>query len=128
MNATHREYFRTAYPGIFVRDEENHMFYWDVGDGWFHLLDELCRDIVSYCAERGIYQPTCAQLKEKFGTLRFYMDPSPDDHSQEDRDRFHELIQRAEHASSVTCDVCGLSGKMLHDGWIRVRCEEHING
>lgn len=65
-----------------------------------------------------IKQPKLAQVKEKFGGLRFYID---------DADEIvHAYIQMAENLASITCEVCGNKGKMenIH-GWVRTVCDEH---
>lgn len=62
--------------------------------------------------------PVATQVKEKYGTLRFYIDGGTDEH--------YGAIQFAEHMSAVTCEVCGNKGKPNRDGgWISTRCEKH---
>jgi hypothetical protein len=56
------------------------------------------------------------QVKEKYGTLRFYMSCE----TQEIRD----LIQEAEALSSQTCCYCGEPGKMRISYWIEVMCDK----
>lgn len=41
------------------------------GDGWFSLIDEMCREISSMTANTTI-EVIAHQVKEKFGGLRFY--------------------------------------------------------
>ena len=41
------------------------------GDGWFKLIDEMCQDIISLIGDKDI-QVIAHQVKEKFGSLRFY--------------------------------------------------------
>lgn len=61
-----------------------------------------------------------AQVKEKFGSLRFYLDGGTEE--------MHNLIDEAERASSVICEDCGKPGKMRKGGWIRCLCDEHAGG
>ena len=63
--------------------------------------------------------PVVTQVKEKYGTLRFYIDGGTDEH--------YSLIRMAEGMSSVTCEVCGSKGKRNYYGWISTRCPEHRN-
>lgn len=63
--------------------------------------------------------PTVLQVKEKFGSLRFYTRRStPEQRS---------MIYFAELMSGDTCDVCGAPGKAGGKGWIKVRCDKHVN-
>ena len=62
-------------------------------------------------------QVVVIQVKEKFGTLRFYYDGG-DDH-------IHGLVRMAEAMSSVTCETCGVPGKQRSGGWIRTLCDFH---
>ena len=55
------------------------------------------------------------QVKEKFGTLRFYC---------HDTDAIAKYIRLAERLSSVTCEDCGKPGKANQSGWIRTLCDE----
>lgn len=60
------------------------------------------------------------QVKEKFGTLRFYY------HGGDDY--IAGLVSMAETMSGMTCDVCGSPGQTGGRGWIRTRCEQHQEG
>lgn len=57
------------------------------------------------------------QVKEKFGTLRFYYRGGDE--------YIAGLVAFAEQMSALTCDVCGKPGSLTGQGWIRTRCEEH---
>lgn len=69
-------------------------------------------------AKRNNVDPVRAvQVKEKFGTLRFYTNSvSPE---------IDAYINFAENMSAITCDVCGNKGKINEGGWLKVRCPEH---
>lgn len=62
-------------------------------------------------------QVVASQVKEKFGTLRFYYSGGDS--------VIEGMVRMAEAMSAVTCDVCGAPGKETGGGWISVRCEEH---
>ncbi len=36
--------------------------------------------------------------------------------------RMEDLIDMAEDESRITCEVCGLPGKLNAGGWLEVRC------
>jgi hypothetical protein len=61
--------------------------------------------------------PIASQVKEKFGTLRFYVDNTTEEHEA--------MIHFAEMMSAVTCEVCGDKGKRRGSYWISTRCEKH---
>ena len=168
------------YPKIF-RDRHADMsvtaMCWGIacGDGWFNIVDQLCRQIQWHIDtsrdslaratihkrvlqraldgdERGLRwwyskgapnkaewvdkqvteqlskphlwevrnacpQVVATQVKEKFGTLRFYYDGGDD--------VVRGLVQMAEALSEVTCEVCGSPGKRRGDRWVRTLCDEH---
>ena len=61
--------------------------------------------------------PLVSQVKEKFGTLRFYIQSGTDTH--------YNYISFAEAMSGVTCETCGSPGKRLGRGWVYTSCKEH---
>lgn len=54
------------------------------------------------------------QVKEKFGTLRFYCGAT---------EAIDKYVRLAERLSSVTCEDCGKLGKPNDSGWIRTQCD-----
>lgn len=87
-----------------------------VGDGWFDLLDKLCTKLQALSDATG-EQIVAAQVKEKFGGLRFYLH----NHSPE-ADIF---IAQAEQKAAITCEECGAPGVARTDGWIKTLCDRH---
>lgn len=63
-----------------------------------------------------LQHPRAMQVKEKFGTLRFYTTWETDEMSR--------LIEQAEEKSAVTCEDCGQPGQETNEGWVRTECEE----
>ncbi len=61
--------------------------------------------------------PVAVQVKEKFGTLRFYV------HGGDSRAHHH--IEFAEALSGSTCEQCGAPGKTRGGGWVRTLCDQH---
>jgi hypothetical protein len=59
--------------------------------------------------------PRAAQVKEKFGGLRFYMTSGSDE--------IYDLINKAEVLSRKTCEECGQPGEEGAGSWIRTLCE-----
>lgn len=56
------------------------------------------------------------QVKEKYGTLRFYMSCETDE--------IIDLISDAEALSSQTCESCGEPAKMRGKFWLEVKCDK----
>jgi hypothetical protein len=67
--------------------------------------------------EEAVKVPTVVQVKEKFGTLRFYVSGATEAQ--------YNYISFAESMSGVTCETCGSPGKRLGRGWIYTACETH---
>jgi hypothetical protein len=66
-----------------------------------------------------IEQVVARQIKEKFGTLRFYYDGGDD--------YIRGLEAMADSMSARICEDCGKPGKRTTGGWIRTLCEEHAH-
>lgn len=66
--------------------------------------------------------PVAVQVKEKFGTLRFYVRGV---HSRSEAIR--NYIEFAEYFSSRICEVCGAPGKLRGGGWVQTLCDEHAH-
>jgi len=64
--------------------------------------------------------PKASQVKEKYGSLRFYMTTSTD--------KMETLINDAETLSYKTCESCGEPGSGCHRGsWIKTLCVDCAN-
>lgn len=50
----------------------------EVDDGWFTLIDVLCRELQRETDERGAPQVVATQVKQKAGTLRFHVASASD--------------------------------------------------
>jgi hypothetical protein len=64
-----------------------------------------------------VEQVVALQVKEKYGTLRFYCHGG-DDYTQ-------GVLDMAETLSSMTCERCGAPGQLRDGGWMRTLCEQH---
>jgi hypothetical protein len=92
------------------------------GDGWFNILDQLMGNIQSHIDWKNrngevVPQVTLDQVKEKFGTLRFYYTGGDE--------YISGLVSMAESMSGVICEVCGNPGERVGGGWITTLCKEH---
>jgi hypothetical protein len=66
-----------------------------------------------------IPQVVVTQVKEKFGTLRFYYNGG--------NDYVDGMVRMAESMSGCTCEQCGAPGTQIGSGWISTRCEGCIS-
>lgn len=97
----------SIWPSIFAEralSRDDSAMAWGIacGDGWFPLIDALCR-----CLQRetddGAPQVVARQVKEKLGRLRFHVGFAAGDASPRQR----AMIGMAEELSSRVCDTCG---------------------
>jgi len=94
----------------------------ECGDGWFPLINQLMSNIQHHLDWKNkdsevVPQVTLDQVKEKFGTLRFYFTGGDD--------YIRGMVTMAEAMSSITCETCGKPGTSTGGGWIKTACVEH---
>lgn len=84
-----------------------------VGPGWAKLLGELYARLPD--------DTIVADVKEKFGELRFYVDNSSS--------AFLELIMKKENESRFICELCGEPGELRDIGgsWMKTLCDFHYS-
>jgi len=118
------------YPKMMVNRNKNMQetcmcWGFECGDGWFNILDQLMGNIqhhidwkntqfTKYNRGEEVAQVTLDQIKEKFGTLRFYY-TGGDEH-------ISGMVRMAESMSGVTCEGCGNIGERRNGGWIHTYC------
>lgn len=115
------------YPKIMVNRHKpmtETTMYWgfECGDGWFNILNQLMGNIqhhIDWRNKKGevVPQVTLDQVKEKFGTLRFYYTGGDD--------YIRGMVTLAEAMSGVTCEKCGNPGTRRGNGWIYTACDTH---
>jgi hypothetical protein len=88
-----------------------------------HIIKWDLRQLKEWLDLRGkidplTYQVEATQVKEKYGTLRFYVD-----HADEE---VNGMISMAEAMSAVTCETCGTTkgAKVGGSGWLSCRCDK----
>lgn len=86
------------------------LFGFECGDGWYDLIAECGAKIHAIDPSVRV-----EQVKEKFGTLRFYVSHYPAG--------VHEAVCEAEQRSAVTCEDCGAAGELRQGGWLRTLCD-----
>ena len=132
-----------SHPDLFQKTGD---IEFSIDDGWYDIIDVLCgmlsyrlenaKSRLKYAMEKPDAKfiksiaelekdvadaleelPTIAQVKEKFGTLRFYVHGGTAE--------MHNYIDFAEAMTSRTCERCGNPGKSRSGGWVKVLCNEH---
>ena len=91
-----------------------------VGKGWLPLLNELCWKLDPLVKQHDLANERpfkVAQVKEKFGGLRFYIDGGTKE--------INALVAEAENKSYDVCEECGAPGKQRGGGWIKTLCDQH---
>jgi len=133
MKQEYDTYLCTTYPKMFVNrykpmTETTMCWGFDCGNGWYHIVRVLCSNIQHHIDWRNrkneldpnqpiVPQVTVDQVKEKFGTLRFYYTGGDD--------YIDGLVSMAESMSGVTCEECGNPGSTVGRGWLTTLCEKH---
>jgi hypothetical protein len=120
MNAEHTKHLLKTYPKLYRQyslpmSETCMCWGFECGDGWFKIIENLSKVLIElddkYCTTS-----EALQVKEKFGTLRFYCQSGTE---------FHErAIDEAERLSSVTCEDCGSPGVLRRGSWLRTLCDQ----
>ncbi len=87
------------------------------GEGWYWIINHLCRALQGRTNEFGEPQVIASQVKEKFGGLRFYVNGASDEQ--------YSLIHFTESLSFSVCEDCGAMGNvsLRRRGWIRTLCD-----
>lgn len=107
------------HPKIFKKKNDKNscmIFGIDTGNGWYDLIDTLCTTIQHNVDWNDIPQVEVTQLKEKFGTMRYYTVGGDE--------RTRGMIRFAEMMSGKICEECGSAGYTRHDlSWILTLCD-----
>ena len=113
MNKQNTDILCNKFPYLY-----NKNFGFECGDGWFDLIYTLSKKLnihILNTPKENQHFTKAVQVKEKFGTLRFYMSSGTD--------KMFDLISKAEKESEKTCEICGKSGKLWTGGWLVTLCD-----
>jgi len=118
MNKENTKYLLEKYPDLYrqyhLSMRETCMCWgFECGDGWLTIIDDLSKKITELDPN-----VQAAQVKEKFGGLRFYIDGGSDE--------VHKLIEEAEEESYKTCEKCGTKENVSQTktGWVKTLCDK----
>ena len=141
MNQNLEKKLYDNYPELFYTRNDpspNLSLMWGIEceDGWYNLIDVLCSELIKSsraklenCKNIQEYEkmietspslPLIVQIKEKFGTLRIYID-NIDENQQ-------ILINLIENLSCKVCEFCGTfkDVTLYKKGWWKTLCPEHM--
>jgi len=108
-----------------LRDDWKYTKYRNIHNGIYRRINQVLRLLFKLglkeklpckCIEFEHRHPRASQVKEKFGTLSFYMSSATDE--------MWDLISEAERKSGETCEDCGAPGRRRGGGWIVTLCDE----
>lgn len=124
MNKEKQKQLEEKFPGLFTKVEPALEPYDQRGiecdDGWFDLIESLAQfltQLKNFHPKENRFR--AAQVKEKFGCLRFYFSGPA---SEEARG----AVNFATNISTRLCEVCGHPGSLRQDKrWIRTLCDTH---
>jgi len=114
MNKQNTDILCTKFPNLYDED-----FYFECNDGWFNLIYDLSEKINKLMTNVKGEARTwieVVQVKEKFGTMRFYMSTGTEE--------IFEVIDEAEKESAHICEMCGNPGTTRCNGWFVTLCND----
>ena len=129
MNAENTKALVESFPVLYCgadrprATESAPRFFFECEDGWFNLVFRLSERLQTAARRAGATAdseewPRALQVKEKYGTLRFYSMPA--------RDEFSKLIDEAENESRRICEFCGAGARPRgKGGWYKTLCDPY---
>ena len=104
------------------------------GAGWWPALEDAFIEITGILNTYVGLSFNTAQIKEKFGGLRFYYDlhrkkgcTLTDELEKDAREAIDAAVQKAENMAGVACEVCGQRGVRGGKHWLKTLCETHMS-
>ena len=101
--------------------EQLKKFEYEVPQGWRELCQELAVEldrILDTLSEEEKENYKLLQVKEKFGSLRWY----DNGHNE----KMHQLIRQYEYKAERICCVCGKMATKVTLGWVILFCDECV--
>ena len=121
MNMIDWRPFLMAFPILF--GDKDRILSLSAGPGWHQLIWDLCMALEGMASRQvaeGRPPMRVRQVKEKYGSLRFYLAGGTM------TDEAFELTEAAEERSATICETCGKPGKTgLVSDWLLTYCPKH---
>lgn len=107
------ENFSELYKGFYKSYKDTAMCWgFECGDGWFELIKNLSKELYAYTEKTGAELPEVMQVKEKYGTLRYYIMFGTKEQ--------YKIIDKWCDLSETTCEETGEPGKLrVKRGWYK---------
>lgn len=111
-----QQQLKDNYPSLFNRESDCKSlrpFAIECGDGWYDFLDNICAAIMDLNPSDKV---CFAEIKEKFGALRIYVNDSCP--------AISDILDCAERSSMKICEDCGVCENVTTDGksWVKSLC------
>lgn len=123
-------YLKKKFPKLYTQSDDSQnpftLFGFECNDGWFRIILWLSKYLQSYIDQQNkwaekypdqylpVKQIKVVQVKEKFGTLRFYTDGG--------NEHTNTVISFVEYLSGFICETTGKTDDVGYNkkGWIKV--------
>lgn len=125
---------RLAEKFPFMTDKDyNESLYCDITDGWYPLLEKLCREIADAYDTAGLPMDLCVvDVKQELGSLSFDFHFNDENATADTAERVSELHRKIveivrfyEDKSTSVCEDCGQPGELRDDsGFMIVLCDD----
>jgi len=121
MKKIHEKILRIKHPELYKK------IYFECGSGWFDILDKVAEKI-ERLETAGKIRIEPSQIKEKFGSMRYYyyeMHRATKDKEKQRifSDIISDVIHKAETETENTCEQCGKFGSINNTGWLQCLCD-----
>ena len=114
----------SKFPFLKLDDEYNYTWLDSLDSGWRTAFgDKMCEELLDILKKSNyVDKYKITQIKEKYGSLRWYDCGVPSDIFNE----YLEWLNKYENLSSKTCICCGNYAQVVTRGWIQPYCKECI--
>jgi len=94
----------------------------DVDEGWYQIITDCDKALMQIDPDYKI-----AQIKQKFGGLRYYFEPSSSTYDDELWEKMNAVVLAYEKIASITCEATGNSGVLMKSssGWFKTLDPEY---
>jgi hypothetical protein len=101
-------------------------FGFECRNGWEPIIRAAAQKLeaINDKIDRPEFWIRVSQIKEKFGTLRFYTGSILYEYA----DEVEAIINEVETKSETTCEKCGEEGKLRGTGWLSTECDSCAEG
>ena len=107
-----------------ILDDDGNYMSWaeSIPDGWYKAFGEQMTDELNAILEKHNYVDDyrILQIKEKYGTLRWYSNGYP----LEMNEAYYDWLSRYEELSFKTCIRCGEFATHITKGWVLPKCDK----